>query len=370
MRSRLHALCPYFAMFPETFVESHVRAFTLPGDYVFDPFSGRGTTVLQALLMGRKAAGSDINPVAYCVSAAKADLPPEKLVLSELQNFECAHRSYSQGELEEERRSLPPFFRRAFYHSTLRQVLFLRRQLDWRSDPVHRFITALALGSLHGEMDKSQSYFSNQMPRTISPKPRYALQFWRRHNLWPKKRDVFAILCQRTRLRFSGELPKLRGVVRLHDVRGVADAFPTLQGKIKAVITSPPYFNTTNAAEDQWLRLWFLGHEARPTYNQVSEDDRHSSKSAYWRFLVEAWGGIAALLGPDAVLVCRLGAKEMTEHEISEGVIESVRTVFPYARLLKSPARSQIRNRQTESFRPGSFGCLFEMDYEFALHKL
>lgn len=357
-------------MFPATFVEGQIRAHTVPGDYVFDPFAGRGTTVLQALLMERHAAGSDINPVAFCVSAAKAALPSEGIVLRELENLERCYGSYPHGDLEEERRAVPPFFRRAFYYSTLRQILFLRRRLDWRCDPVHRFIAALVLGSLHGEMDKSHSYFSNQMPRTISPKPRYSVQFWRRNNLWPKKRDVFAILRQRTRLRFSGELPKLRGVVRLHDVRGIADAFPTLKGKVRAVITSPPYFNTTNAAEDQWLRLWFLGHEARPTYNQVSRDDRHSSKSAYWRFLVEAWGSIAALLRPDAVLVCRLGAKEMTENELSAGVIESVRTVFPYARLLKPPARSQIRNRQTELFRPGSSGCLFETDYEFTLHNL
>jgi len=44
MRNRLHALCPYFAMFPESFVAEHVEALTEPGSWVFDPFAGSNTT--------------------------------------------------------------------------------------------------------------------------------------------------------------------------------------------------------------------------------------------------------------------------------------------------------------------------------------
>ncbi len=74
MRHRFHSICPYFAMFPETFVEKHLAATPHDG-IVFDPYCGRGTTVFQALLEGRVAAGSDVNPVAVCVSGAKGDPP-------------------------------------------------------------------------------------------------------------------------------------------------------------------------------------------------------------------------------------------------------------------------------------------------------
>ena len=185
MKNRLHSMCPYFAMFPETFVEQHVAAFTEKGDYVYDPFSGRGTTVLVALLMGRNAIATDINPVAFCISCAKAQVPPQDAVLAELDDLADRYLRYSQAELDTERRALPPYFRRAFYHTTLREILFLRRVLDWRQDPIHRFVSALVLGSLHGEMDKSSSYFSNQMPRTISVKPAYALRYWKANRLWP-----------------------------------------------------------------------------------------------------------------------------------------------------------------------------------------
>lgn len=75
MRHRFHSICPYFAMFPETFVAKHLAATTFAG-VVFDPFCGRGTTVFESLVRNRAAAGCDIHPVAACISGAKSD-PPE-----------------------------------------------------------------------------------------------------------------------------------------------------------------------------------------------------------------------------------------------------------------------------------------------------
>ena len=40
MRHPLHSICPYFAMFPESFVTKQLLAYTERGDIVFDPFSG------------------------------------------------------------------------------------------------------------------------------------------------------------------------------------------------------------------------------------------------------------------------------------------------------------------------------------------
>src|SRR5438094_3969623 len=75
MRNRFHSLCPYFAMFPESFAESWIDRVTKPGDVVLDPFSGRGTTAFQSLLMNRRAVASDVNDVAYCLTKAKTCAP-------------------------------------------------------------------------------------------------------------------------------------------------------------------------------------------------------------------------------------------------------------------------------------------------------
>jgi hypothetical protein len=360
VRNPLHALCPYFAMFPESFAEKHIRELTDPEDYVLDPFSGRGTTLLQSLLMGRHAAAVDINPVAFCISGAKAAIPSLESVIKELSYLEESFAEIGTEQLKQERAALPPFFRMAFYESTLYQILFLRAHLNWRGSPVHRFIAALVLGSLHGD---SSSYFSNQMPRTISTKPRYSIKYWRTHKLWPHKRDVFAILRSRATYRLSGELPEFVGRVALCDARNAAKRFPTLREKIKLVVTSPPYLDVTNYEEDQWLRLWFLGHEPKPTYNRISKDDRYGTQKPYWEFLTEVWQGIAPMVRSDSSLVCRLGAKGMKLPELTESFYQSIRTVFPNAQMIGNPTISPLIKRQTEVFRPGSKGCSFEVDY-------
>ncbi len=368
MRNRLHSLCPYFAMFPEEFADEQIRKYSSKGDVVCDVFSGRGTTMLQGLLLKRRALAIDINPVAYCISAAKAAVPRLADIRREITILERHYLDTDKSSLEDECSSLPQFFRRAFYHTTLRELLFLRSVLKWEDTTMHGFIAALVLGSLHGEMDKSCSYFSNQMPRTISTKPDYSITYWNRQCLWPKKRNVFQLLRDRAEFRVRKEdTPELTGEVALGDARDAAKLFPESLGKVKLIVTSPPYLNVTSYEEDQWLRLWFLGNEPNPTYRKISKDDRYLSAAKYWKFLKEAWEGAAPLLSAGATLVCRIGAKDLKRDEIVDGLTESLKNVFPKLRRKKPPAVSRIRNRQTEYFRPGSKGCLYEMDFAFSL---
>lgn len=369
MRHPLQAICPYFAMFPEEFARGHIEQFTVRGDLVFDPFSGRGTTAFEAVNCGRQAGACDVNPVAYCITAAKVAPPKLADVLDEIARIERAYSTADNAGLREIRRCLPEFFGRAFHWCSLEQLLFLRQSLEWRESSLHRFITALVLGSLHGDRDKSPSYFSNQMPRTISPKPAYAVRYWRKNNLWPHKRDVFGIIKQRAEFRLRSEVPSSCGIVKLCDVRDAHREFVECTGKVKAVVTSPPYFNVTNYEEDQWLRLWFLGGEPHPTYGRVSRDDRYTDKHRYWCFLSEAWKGIAPLLRSDAVLVCRMGGCGMSCDEITEGLLTSVRQSFENARLLRAPQESEIKGSQTHAFRPGSKGCKYEWDYVIRLES-
>ena len=355
-------------MFPEEFAAEQIKRYSSKGDLICDLFSGRGTTLLQGLLLKRKALAADINPVAYCISAAKACVPRLSDVRREITVLEGRYLGYDNEELEGERRLLPPFFHRAFYHSTLRELLFLRSALKWKDASVHRFIAALVLGSLHGEMDKSPSYFSNQMPRTISTKPDYSIAYWKQHGLWPKKKNVFELLRSRAEFRLRKEdIPKLTGEVALGDARDAAELFPQSRHQVNLIVTSPPYLNVTSYEEDQWLRLWFLGNEPNPTYKSVSTDDRHLSVEKYWRFLTEAWQGVEPLLSAGATLVCRIGGKNLTKDEIVDGLTGSLKEVFPRLRRKRPPNVSRMRNRQTELFRPGSKGCLYEMDFAFSL---
>ncbi len=73
------------------------------------------------------------------------------------------------------------------------------------------------------------------------------------------------------------------------------------------------------------------------------------------------------MLNGSAKIVVRLGGIGIDETEMTRELSLSIRAVFSNARLLQKPARSEILGRQTKRFLPKSKGCLFEMDYMFAV---
>jgi hypothetical protein len=69
-----HNLYRYPARFSPYFVRAAIKEFTRPGDLVFDPFMGGGTTLVEASVLGRKAVGIDINSLAVFVSKVKTQV--------------------------------------------------------------------------------------------------------------------------------------------------------------------------------------------------------------------------------------------------------------------------------------------------------
>jgi len=363
MRHPLHSLCPYFAMFPEDFVLKQILAYTRRGDTVFDPFCGRGTTVFESLLNGRQAAGTDINCVAACVAGAKADSPTIRAIERRLRELETDFGRRHPIALPEDE-----FFRACFHEKTLRQIISLRSQLKWETSKVDRFIAAVTLGCLHGESERSPSYLSNRMPRTISTKPAYSVRWWAANGYIAPERDAFEILRRIARYRLSAEQAPLRGFVKRRDARFAGRAFPKLERQVKLIVTSPPYLDTTDFAEDQWLRLWFLGGTAHPE-RRTNRDDRHYNTRDYWTFLSEAWAGCERLVAKGTVVVIRIGGSRFEKDELFDGLQKSLRTGFGDFRTkaLTAGDTTSIKNRQTNLFRPGTSSHRFEHDFSFAL---
>jgi hypothetical protein len=350
-------------MFPEAFVERWVGELSKPGDIVLDPFCGRGTTPFQALLMDRRAVASDINPVAYCITKAKTNAPAAKAVRRRITELE---RGFHHRAWEGQRRTLPEFFQVAYARATVRQLLYLRHALDWLHSDTDCMIAALVLGSLHGESQKSKSYLSNQMPRTISTKPAYSVRFWKRHRMEAPERDVFELLRDRVTFRYESEPPAERCQVLRTDMRELPRVIDNLAGKVRCVITSPPYLDVTNFEEDQWLRLWFLGGAPKPTYRVVSKDDRHESPERYWDLIADVWRVLGQLLAKSAHVVIRIGGKNFDPAGMGKSLTATSVFSGRKATLVTSEV-SEIRRRQTDSFRPGSKGCLSEADFHFQL---
>jgi hypothetical protein len=361
-RHRFHSICPYFAMFPETFVRRNVLAWSKPGDVVLDPFSGRGTTVFESLLNGRAGIGCDTNPVAACLSKAKADPPALKQVLDRLDLLERKSLRFSGSESFELR---DDFFTLCFQEDTLRQLLFLRKELDWRKNRTDCFIAALSLGCLHGESHRTGLCFSNRMPRTISTKPAYSVRWWRERRCFPPARDVFAILRRAAEFRYGSPLPDLRGRVVEGDVRRAWWLLRSYREKVKLVVTSPPYLDITNYHEDQWLRLWLLGGASKPI-THLGKDDRHRRIDAYWKFLREAWTGIDPLLQDSAQIVVRIGGTRLGQEELQTGLLESLNATGRKFKLAES-RQTLIKNGQRRIFQQATDKASIEHDFRFRL---
>lgn len=75
-----HNFYRYPARFSPEFARAAIVAFTEPGDVVFDPFMGGGTTLVEARSLGRQGVGTDISSLATFVSQVKtATLSSEDL---------------------------------------------------------------------------------------------------------------------------------------------------------------------------------------------------------------------------------------------------------------------------------------------------
>jgi len=362
MRHRLHSICPYFAMFPETFVREQIEELRPPG-VIFDPFAGRGTTPFEAVLNGYQAAGTDTNPVAVCISNAKLNAPTLARTLRRLDALEQEFNDYDEDSDTDE------FFEWCYSKSTLGELRFLRQRLRWRKDRTDCFLAALALWSLHGESHRSPNYFSNRMPRTISTKPQYSVRWWKRHRCKPPKRDVFGILRRMAEFRLRDTTPKIRSRVAEKDARLAYGAFPSLLGRVSTVITSPPYLDVTSYHEDQWLRLWFLGGPGSPTPSRF--DDRHTSSEYYWKFLTDSWRGISPLLARKAVIVIRIGGKylrlESVKERLLSGLCEGLQRDVT---ALEKGAISTFRKGQRRIFHNNfSRGMRREFDLRFLIHE-
>ena len=67
-----HGLHAFGAKLPPQLTRWAIERYSLPGDLVCDPMAGSGTTLVEAITLGRRAIGCDLDPLACLIAAAKA----------------------------------------------------------------------------------------------------------------------------------------------------------------------------------------------------------------------------------------------------------------------------------------------------------
>jgi DNA methylase len=240
----------YRACFKPQLPRFFIEAFTRPGDCLYDPFAGRGTTLIEAALMGRRAIGNDVNPLSRLLIEPRLDPPSIQAVAKRLGDLERALPSQSEipGDLL------------AFYHpETLRDIARLRTHfLQGEGDGVDAWIRMVCLNRLTGH---SSGFFSVY---TLPPNQATTAARQRKINearaQVPPKRDVFEIILRKTKALLKAPLPAGFGSKDACLLTGPAHSTSDiLDASVDLIVTSPPFLDVVDYPTDNWLRCWFAG---------------------------------------------------------------------------------------------------------------
>jgi site-specific DNA-methyltransferase (adenine-specific) len=330
-----HPMCSYLASFPAALAHAFIARWSRPGDVVLDPFSGRGTTPLQACAEGRIGVGNDLNPFAYLLTAAKVEPASQAEARTRLTALRLrwasegaawlalslqllgasgpggtlVPRAGSAARPDEGTEPVPIEVALAFHPRTFSQLLFVRTvlQLD---DRVDRFLAAGLTGILHG---KSASYLSEVMPNTFSMARGYVRDFVARTDFHSPERDVFACLDRKLTRLYRQLPPAATGIALLGDARdagaraAAALRSHALPDRARLVVTSPPYLRVVKYGYYNWMRAWLLGED--PGAIDAALDDAHH-RGPYLQFMREVLDGLRPALADDAVVVLVIGDVE------------------------------------------------------------
>jgi hypothetical protein len=283
----------YRACFKSQLPEFFIARLTCPGDRVYDPFSGRGTTSVQAALMGRAPAANDVNPLSAMLSGPRFDPPKVAAVQDRLAAIDLKNAAIDPEDSD----------LLVFYHpETLRQIKALHTWLlsaGSAIDPVDAWIRMVALNRLTGH---SPGFFSVY---TMPPNQAVSAVSQRRINLArnqsPPERDVRAIILKKTRSLLADGPPPPHPPAAL--LTGPAEHTPALpDGSVDLIVTSPPFLDVVDYAGDNWLRCWFAGIDAADV-----RIDKHRDIAAWKAFVRRAFTEFARIVRPGATVAFEVG---------------------------------------------------------------
>ncbi len=247
----------YRACFKPQLPRFFIDRLTEPGDVVYDPFMGRGTTPLEAALAGRVPMACDINPLSISLLKPRLNPPDLTDVETRLHELELRdHDDYPEDLL-------------VFYHlETLREIAALKKYLLMRQargelDGVDEWIRMVALNRLTGH---SPGFFSvytlppNQATSAVAQRKINA-----KRNQVPPRRHVREIILKKARNLLKDCDPATRQTLARVGSNALLVTHPAAStpeippDAVSLVVTSPPFLDVVDYAGDNWLRCWFLG---------------------------------------------------------------------------------------------------------------
>lgn len=250
----------YRACFKPQLPAYFIERLTQEGDLVYDPFSGRGTTAVEAALQGRRVIANDANPLSSILTRPRLELP----CVAEIDKRLRALRFPANASTEVD---LSMFFHR----NTLHEILGLRQHLNRRrregtEDSVDRWIRMVATNRLTGHSPGFFSVYSLPPNQAVSAESQVKIN--RKLGQEPEYRDVRALILRKS-MQLQGELSSPERW-RLHQaaksarfLENEAANTPSIPSdSVRLTVTSPPFLDVVQYARDNWLRCWFNGLDA------------------------------------------------------------------------------------------------------------
>jgi DNA methylase len=247
----------YRACFKPQLPRFFVERLTAPGARVYDPFSGRGTTALEAALLGRVPVACDVNPLSRILLEPRLDPPSMPQIIARLKDIPWS----DSGTLREDLL--------VFYHpETLGHITALRnylmaREASARTDRVDRWLRMVAVNRLTGHSPGFFSVYTLPPNQAVSVESQAKINAQRGQT--PLKRDVARLIVRKSKALLSDVDDHVRQV--LNRVVAAARLLTAPAARTSAippdsvdlVVTSPPFLDVVNYAADNWLRCWFCG---------------------------------------------------------------------------------------------------------------
>jgi hypothetical protein len=256
--SSLHEIS-YRACFKPQLPRFFIQRLTEPGDVVYDPFAGRGTSLIEAALLGRTPYGCDINPLSLFLTRPRLQPPTLEQVAGRFRRINLADADEQPEDLL------------VFYHpETLREICglkkyFLQRKAEGHLDAVDEWIWMIALNRLTGHSPGFFSVYTLPPNQAVSVKSQRKINETRGQT--PPRRNIPEIICRKTRDLLTDCTPKVRRVLaevamgaRLLTQQS-ASTPEIASDSVSLVVTSPPFLDVVDYASDNWLRCWLIGIE-------------------------------------------------------------------------------------------------------------
>ena len=265
--SSLHEIS-YRACFKAQLPRFFINLMSSENDIVYDPFSGRGTTVIEAALLGRRIIANDINPLSEILSFPRIHIPELNDIKIRLSELELNNSSRADIDLS------------MFYHPhteaeivSMREYLNVRRS-NGKEDNIDRWIRMVATNRLTGHSCGFFSVYTLPPNQAISQKKQKIIN--QRRNQIPEYRDIKSLIQKKSR-------SLLRNLAK-HEIKNLnmikddslflsVDARETKEiakNSVQLTVTSPPFLDVVQYSDDNWLRCWFNGFDHQDISKKIT----------------------------------------------------------------------------------------------------